>query len=607
MVTFENAYRDIGHALKIPHIEDDEADIKSLVKAALLKSPGSWLLIIDNIDNVDLLFGNSDSPSLRDYLPFSHKGSILFTTRNHEVSNRLDVQSRGIFVITEMSEIEAIEMLRTSLRDDQMRDEESTKGLLEFLTCLPLAIKQASAYMARTGISTAQYLGYCHDSDKSQIKLLSENFEDLGRYREISNPIATTWLISFQHITQNYPLAAQFLKCICLLAEKDIPISLLPGGEGKMERDEALGTLKGYAFIIIRENHDSFDCHRLVRLVMRNWLKEEITLYVAMMIRHLSQVYPYPETGNRQEWIRYIPHTQFALQLHNESVDQEAYANLLSYFGRTQAILGKYDLAEKLYRQTLELRRDILGPEHTSTLKSMNDLGLALERMGKYDEADKMHRETLELKEKLFGHAHPSTLTSINNWATVLYMKGKYDEAENLHQDALNLKKKLLGSEDPSTFSSMNNLAYILERKGKHDEAENMHRQTLKLRVKVLGQEHPDTLLSMSNVSRVLSTKGNYDEAEKMGRETLELRKKILGAEHPDTLVSMNNLANVLYRKRKYSEAEEMHRQVLQLVEKVLGPEHPSTLTSRKNWTAVLRHKMKYEELQGTLTSSSAD
>jgi len=35
-----------------------------------------------------------------------------------------------------------------------------TDGLLDFLADLPLAIKQASAYMARTGTTTARYLDH---------------------------------------------------------------------------------------------------------------------------------------------------------------------------------------------------------------------------------------------------------------------------------------------------------------------------------------------------------------------------------------------------------------------------------------------------------------
>ncbi|GKT52040.1 uncharacterized protein ColSpa_12221 [Colletotrichum spaethianum] len=54
-VMFENAYREIGQTLKIQGIDGDQADVKSLVKAALERDDvDSWLLIVDNADDMDL-------------------------------------------------------------------------------------------------------------------------------------------------------------------------------------------------------------------------------------------------------------------------------------------------------------------------------------------------------------------------------------------------------------------------------------------------------------------------------------------------------------------------------------------------------------------------
>ncbi|KAI1382500.1 uncharacterized protein F4822DRAFT_435520, partial [Hypoxylon trugodes] len=98
--SFENAYRDIGHQLGVKGIEDDKADAKMLVKAALShKSAGSWLLVIDNADDLKLF---ADA-TLSDYLPFNWNGSILFTTRNHSIVSNLDISLEGLINIGEMS------------------------------------------------------------------------------------------------------------------------------------------------------------------------------------------------------------------------------------------------------------------------------------------------------------------------------------------------------------------------------------------------------------------------------------------------------------------------------------------------------------------------
>jgi hypothetical protein len=57
--------------------------------------------------------------------------------------------------------------------------------------------------MARIGTTTTRYLNHYRSSDKTMIKLLSKGFEDQSRYSSIGNIVATTWLISFEHIARN--------------------------------------------------------------------------------------------------------------------------------------------------------------------------------------------------------------------------------------------------------------------------------------------------------------------------------------------------------------------------------------------------------------------
>ncbi|XDG04957.1 hypothetical protein ABKA04_004572 [Annulohypoxylon sp. FPYF3050] len=374
---FENAYRDIGRHLGVTGIEDSQADVKTVVKAALSReNAGEWLLIVDNADDIELLF---EGVALLDYLPFSRKGSILFTTRNHETTVGLDIPQEYSTTITEMNDDEAKELLRIGLKESQMRDAESTRCLLDFLANLPLAIKQASAYMAsNTNVTTSQYIRFCQSSHADMIDLLSRNFEDRYRYKHLAerqNPIATTWLISFEHISHHNPLAAVYLKSMSLLAEKDIPLSLLPKAS-KLQIAEAIGTLKSYAFIAERSDQDSFDMHRLVRLAMRNWLQTngEWQERAANVFQYVNEEYPWPEHENRSIWTRYLPHAQAIVELEEMSDDKEASASLLFNVAESYSKLGKYNEGERLYRQTVDLLDQLLVIKgNTKKLSSYTD------------------------------------------------------------------------------------------------------------------------------------------------------------------------------------------------------------------------------------------
>jgi hypothetical protein len=233
--SFEKCLHDIGQALQLPGINENEVDIKSLVKEFLSKeSAGRWLLIIDNADDIEMLYSktnegieNSNSPGLLDYLPFSQKGSILFTTRNQAAA----VKQAGVNVIRvkEMSRDDSQKLLETSLLEKSlMGGQDVILKLLDNLTHLPLAIKQATAYMNQNTMSVSDYLKLYEEDGEELIYLLNTEFEDHGRYKETKNPIALTWLISFRQISSRDPLAKEYLCFMSFVAQQDIPHSLLP-------------------------------------------------------------------------------------------------------------------------------------------------------------------------------------------------------------------------------------------------------------------------------------------------------------------------------------------------------------------------------------------
>jgi hypothetical protein len=58
----------------------------------------------------------------------------------------------------------------------------------------------------------------------------------------------------------------------------------------------------------------------------------------------------------------------------------------------------------------------------------------SLGQQGKYTEAEAMDRQTLQLKKAVLGKDHPSTLGRMMNLATLLHKQGKYTEAGAIHQ-----------------------------------------------------------------------------------------------------------------------------------------------------------------------------
>jgi hypothetical protein len=117
------------------------------------------------------------------------------------------------------------------------------------------------------------YLTLFADQEENVIDVFSEEFKDDWRYDNLKNPIAMTWLISFEQIWRRDPLAADYLLFIACIDPKDIPQSLLPAGASQKREIDAIGTLKAYLFIIKQAADQVLDLHWLVYLTTRNWLQ----------------------------------------------------------------------------------------------------------------------------------------------------------------------------------------------------------------------------------------------------------------------------------------------------------------------------------------------
>jgi hypothetical protein len=228
--SFDNAYREIGRQLKIPGLEDDKADVKRLVKTRLSQeSTGKWLMIVDNADDFEIFYRDKDSNfgRLSNFLPFNTLSAIVFTTRDRQAAIRY--ARSNVIDINEMDDEESRQLLQRSIQNkDLIKDSDEASRLLKLLHNLPLAIIQAAAYLDANSITIAKYLGIYEESTNTSIELLSRGFEGIWSYPGTKDPVATTWLVSFEQIQKRNPLAADYMAFMSCISGQDIPWSLLP-------------------------------------------------------------------------------------------------------------------------------------------------------------------------------------------------------------------------------------------------------------------------------------------------------------------------------------------------------------------------------------------
>ena len=239
---FEESYREIANRAEIPGRSAPNMDIFKVVSDWLRDDRnGAWFLILDSIDDTRWLCearqttsesglasgtsGHSKRP-ISEYLPQSHDGSILITSRTKSIARKL-VEDDEIINVEPMDEAEAVTLLEKKL--ETLNDRSDIAELVAALDFMPLAVVQAAAYIRQRGprCSVRQYIGKFKKTDKSRTSLLNHEAGHLRRDGEAKNSILTTWLISFDHLYQTRRSAADLLSLMCFFDRNGIPEYLI--------------------------------------------------------------------------------------------------------------------------------------------------------------------------------------------------------------------------------------------------------------------------------------------------------------------------------------------------------------------------------------------
>ena len=496
---FEQSFRDIAKRVKIAGRQAPQAYIFQLVHDWLCDCKQRWLLVLDNVDDARFLLNtqatNSKTTSrpLHEYLPHCERGSILVTSRNKEAARKL-VEQRNIIRVKPMDKAEGRALFEKKLGAQE--DSDNVAELAAALDYMPLAIVQAAAYISQRAprSSVATYLDEYTKSERKQTSLLNYDGGQLQLDWEAKHSIIITWQISFEHIQQTRPSAANLLSLMSFFDRQGIPEALLQNktrqgdtqtrhkersnydwssckddkvpyssaSDDEVEFEDDVLALRNFCFISVDTSGTNFEMHALVQLATRKWLEAngKLEQWNQQFISNLCSEFP---AGVYENWTicqALFAHAKSATGQHPKSERSVVeWATLLYHAAWYAWKKGNAAEAKELAVKSMKARQKTLGREHKDTLSSMGMVGLAYGMGGQWHEAAMIQGEKMEASRKVLGLDHPNTLSSMANLASTYRNQGRWDAAEELDMQVMETSKKKLGADHPSTLISMANLA----------------------------------------------------------------------------------------------------------------------------------------------------
>ena len=627
---FYQGYKRIARLLELPGWDDPEVSILELVFSWLSNTTSSYLLVVDNADNIEHWWPgkyksgvslDDTAKNLSKYLPErSDQGQVLITTRDNRVATRLAKKAAPI-AVNPMSNEEAKLLFLSKLGENHSNfDEEEVRGLLEELDYLPLAVSQAAAFIEENAVSIAEYSSALRGEDAEEF--LHEELDDSRRDEDSVNSVFRTWKLSFDQIKQQKPQAAKLMSLLAMLDRQSIPKSLL-----KMpEVTTSLGVLQSFNLVSARAGLQSFQIHRLVQRFVQLSLQKDNTAqrWQEMALACVSNDYP-TEIGVA-EWPvcdALAPHVHVITTYEYKTTEARLnLAHLLCWAADFDIERGMYPQALDRAGQSLSIFRELV-PEHDERLaaatwlygrlryyqaQSITEMDTAAELLGNalrtskypslnfaesafelahlyYDQRNKklcleMGRASFECWKALEGSDSVRTLDNMHDYALELAMFGHEQDGITMWQEIVERCPAISTSENTKAVYTYRSMAGIAEFQNDAAMAEIFYAKMIILGEAMYNPEHIHIYDYRLSHAEQIMRQGRLEEAAQLSKAILASCRNT--SEWRISASCWQTIAECCRLRASYNEEQTYRLRILELHEQRLGHDHQETIDAKE-------------------------
>jgi tetratricopeptide (TPR) repeat protein len=538
-----------------------------------------WLLIFDNADQPE------DFPDLIPQGP----GDVLITSRNPRWDSRAETVQMNVF-----SRTESVDFLRKRAPVN-ITDHEANM-LADKLGDLPLALDQAGAMLAETGMPVDEYLGLI---DEQIVKIMDE-----GKPAEYQTSVTAAWSVSVAKVRQQLPEAQELLRCCAFFGPEPIPRDVFRRATqatdtrvSDLMQDSilfarAIRELGRFALVTIGRR--SITVHRLVQALLRGELSlEEQSDYRHDVHRILTAAAP-PGPADDRQWPRYrelLPHVTSETTAFPHCQDPKVRAFALDIM-RYLYLDGDQSSCEELTRRFIEQWEEDSGPDDPTVIDARRHHGNVLRALGRYNDALELNASNLDAARRVKGESDEVTLTIQTSVAADERARGNFKKALDLDNEALTLSQEAFGQSHPQTMRTISNLALDHGLNSDYRTAQRMSQLAYQLLSEAnIGVSSPtEVLIAWYQMAWALRLQGDYSAARDVGEDALDYGRERLGADHPATIRTATALSIALRRITSgREEGLQMARETHDVALKRHGQVHPDTMAAAMNLINSLR------------------
>jgi tetratricopeptide (TPR) repeat protein len=575
------ALNELAKQLRLPGVSESAAAVPAVLEALRLGQPHRrWLLVFDAAESPDMI---------RHFFPTNGPGKILITSRNPEWASVARPLEVAVF-----HRDESVELLkrRGPEMDDQDADHLATK-----LGDLPLAIEQAAAWRAETGMPVREYLRLF---DEKVAEIL-----DTSAPTNYEVSVAAAWNVSFDELKTRSPAAHQLLQVCAFFAPEPITRNLFAGTRGvsispeldgalrdPMQLSRAIRDIARYGLAKIDHRNNTLQLHRLVQLVLRNRMTPEQREEKQHGAHILLANYDPNDPKSAVQWPRYqeiLPHVA-ACELTDcqDPWGRQLVLNLMQYL----YFWGDYEEAAALGKDAIARWTELseAGESDPQVLEAASNRGLYLWVRGRFAEAAEINERTLALRRQVSDDTSEETIIARLRVAVDTRSRGDFYGARDMNEEIYETALRTYGEDDPITLQTAHDLAVSVRLCGDYRRAFDLNQSTSQRRAEVLGYDNVDTLNTLSGLFMDRRELGDYPLARSEHERIAQRVQGLIGEDKNDTLRRFAYLAVARRKDGDHAGALELSTRAYELFRRQYTEDHHFFMACAIDHSNDLRH-----------------
>jgi tetratricopeptide (TPR) repeat protein len=545
-----------------------------------------WLLIFDNADQPE---------DLKEFLP-KGRGHTLITSRNQRWQGVVETITVDVF-----SRSESVEFL--AKRVSRAITGQAANRLAKELGDLPLALEQAGALQAETGMSVDEYLGLLAEKTR---ELLAE-----GKPSEYPVSMTAAWRLSVTKLNDIQPDALELLRCCAFFGPEPIPRDVFRRGiaptgpalgailSDPIRLTRIIRALGRYALAVVDPSARTIQVHRLIQALVR----DDIPADERAKLRHdvhllLAGAAP-AQSSDQSRWPEFaalVPHLVPAQVQVCRTPEVRAFAlTMLRYLNNS----GDYPAARTFGELFIKQWTADSGEDHPDVLTAQWHLSDTLRYLGEYQASYEVIRPAVERARQVLGPAHETSLALAMGLGASLRARGDFPAARAIDTETVEFCRAELGPTAGRTLLAQNSLALDYGLASDYKRARDLHKSTYAEQSKAsTGVTKANVLASWISMSRAVRLSGEYAEARFLAEDAYEFSRQELGADHPWTLRAGRELAIALRHTEATSDSLALARDVVARTGNFYGVIHPDSLAAAIALANTLRVRGGTEEIE---------